>query len=106
MPAKTEIHLFRIGHEALTNAIKHSHAQHISIRLRFDNEEVSVAVEDDGGGFDLPINGAAQNGHFGLLGMRERAAKIQARFEIDSARGRGTRVSAAVHIPAAQRTIP
>jgi signal transduction histidine kinase len=106
LPAKTEIHLFRIGHEALTNAIKHSDAQHVSLRLRFDDEEVSVAVEDDGEGFDLPINGAAQNGHFGLLGMRERAAKIQARLEIDSAHGRGTRVSAAVHIPAAQRAVP
>ena len=106
LPAKTEIHLFRIGHEALTNAIKHSHAQQVAIRLRFEDEEVGVAVEDDGTGFELPVNGAAQNGHFGLLGMRERAAKIQARFEIDSTRGRGTRVAAAVRAPASQRAVP
>ncbi len=106
LSAKAEIHLFRIGHEALTNAIKHAAARRIFVRIRFDEDEVSVAVEDDGKGFDLPVNGAAHNGHFGLLGMKERAAKIQARFEIDSAAGRGTRVTAVVHTPAPQRVAP
>ncbi len=106
LPAKVEIHLFRIGNEALANAIKHASARRVSVRLQFDEDAVSVDVEDDGAGFELPVNGAAHNGHFGLLGMKERAAKIQARFEIDSIRGRGTRVTAVVDTSSRQRAAP
>jgi signal transduction histidine kinase len=106
LPAKIETHLFRIGHEALTNAIKHGHARQISIRLGFDEEHVTVAVEDDGNGFEIPLNGAGAVGHFGLLGMRERAAKIQARFDLSSQPGAGTRVSAIVLAQTPQRLSP
>ncbi len=96
LQAKVETHLYRIGNEALTNALKHSGAQLISILLRFEADEVKVCVEDDGGGFDVPTNGVAQTGRFGLLGMKERAAKIHASFQLDSRAGDGTRVCAVV----------
>jgi signal transduction histidine kinase len=52
--------------------------------------ELRLEVRDDGRGFDPAW--AAANGHFGLVGMRERAAAIGARLTIDSAPGRGTAV--------------
>ncbi|HEV2970888.1 MAG TPA: sensor histidine kinase [Pirellulales bacterium] len=106
LSAKIETHLFRIGHEALTNAIKHGQARRISIQLGFDDEQVTVSVEDDGHGFEIPLNGAAAVGHFGLLGMRERAAKIQARFDLASKQGAGTRISAIVLAQTPQRPSP
>jgi signal transduction histidine kinase len=96
LPAKVETHLYRIGNEALTNSLKHSGARLISILLRFEPEEVSVCVEDDGGGFDVPTNGTAQTGRFGLLGMKERAAKIHASFQLDSRAGHGTCIRTSV----------
>jgi len=106
LPAKVETHLFRIGVEALTNAIKHGGAQRISIRLGFSEDDVTVCVEDDGVGFEVPTNGASSGGHFGLLGMRERAAKIQARFDLSSEEGAGTRVAAIVRTQTVQRLAP
>jgi signal transduction histidine kinase len=106
LQAKVETHLFRIGVEALSNAIKHGAAQRISIRLDFADDAVTVCVEDDGLGFDVPTNGASHGGHFGLLGMRERAAKIQARFDLSSEKGAGTRVAAVVRAQTVQRLAP
>ena len=75
LPAKIETHLFRIGHEALTNAIKHGQPRQITVQLGFEDQNVAVAVEDDGNGFEIPMNGAGAVGHFGLLGMRERGGQ-------------------------------
>jgi signal transduction histidine kinase len=91
LPARTETHLLRIGHEALTNALKHSQARHITLALAFGEADVSIQVKDDGQGFEV-ADGKLPSGRFGLLGMKERAAKIQARLEIQSQPGVGTRV--------------
>jgi signal transduction histidine kinase/ligand-binding sensor domain-containing protein len=83
--------LFRIGQEALANALKHAGATHIDVRLCYEERSVKLSVVDDGRGFDP---GAAQGptaGHFGLLGMRERAARI-GELNIDSRPGAGTRI--------------
>jgi signal transduction histidine kinase len=88
--------LLRIGQEALTNAVRHGLASRIDVELRYDAETFRLRVADDGKGFDVRL--PPRPGHFGLLGMRERAAAIGAHLEVRSAASRGTEVE--VTIPA------
>ena len=93
-----EDNLLRIGQEAINNAVKHAHAQRILVNLVFDTRRVQLIVRDDGRGFD---NQAARNekaGHFGLIGMRERAEQIGGTLSIQSINGSGTEVVADVPI--------
>ncbi|MDR3707758.1 MAG: GAF domain-containing sensor histidine kinase [Capsulimonadaceae bacterium] len=80
--------LWRLGQEALTNAIRHAQASEISIELWYLSDRVAIVVSDDGRGFDAgqlrPQGGA------GLIGLHERAAAIGASLTIDSAPGKGT----------------
>jgi signal transduction histidine kinase len=88
-----ELAVYRIVQEALNNVIKHAQAQHVEVRLRFD-ETLSVSVRDDGVGFALPdrVDTLTDRGHFGLIGMRERAELIGAHLAIHSSPGQGTTV--------------
>lgn len=92
-------HLLRIAQEAITNAVRHSGADHVHVRLEFDAAEVRLAVEDNGRGFapDEVLTGGI--GHFGLRGMRARTSKINGDLRIVSAPGQGSRVSIAVPLP-------
>jgi signal transduction histidine kinase len=92
-----ENNLLRIGQEALTNAVKHGKAAHVEVELRFAPDAFELCVSDDGRGFDAAAPSAP--GHFGLLGMRERAQEIGARFELRSLPGRGTRVLVKLPLP-------
>lgn len=86
-------HLFYLVAEALTNAIKHANAQRITLRIRREDGNLTVEVQDDGLGFDPNI--AAQtlrDGHYGLLNMEERAGLLGGELAIDTAPGRGTTV--------------
>ena len=85
-----ENNLLRIGQEALTNAVKHGKPSRIAVQLRYDHPFFSMRVSDDGRGFDTACTPPA--GHFGLAGMRERAAEIGARLEVASRVNGGTRV--------------
>ncbi len=86
-----ENELLRIGQEAIANALTHGRPRHLAVRLEFAPRQVELMVDDDGCGFD-PESVLAAAGHFGLVGLRERAAQIGARLELVSAPGRGTRV--------------
>lgn len=101
LDASDEHHLLRIGLEALTNALKHSGARHITITLRFRPEATDLAVHDDGCGLR---DGEADRGggHFGLLGIRERVDKLGGVLRIDARAGKGTRL--AVTIPARRQS--
>jgi len=90
-----ELALYRIAQEAVTNAVKHSKAGQIRVRLEFQPESLQLTVEDDGRGFTLPmsVDEFARGGHFGLLGMNERAELIGARLGVESQPGHGTRIS-------------
>lgn len=90
-PLKTEAHLLRIAHEAVTNAIKHSGAAEVTVCAEFDSEGVRLTISDEGRGFDpgKPIGRM----HYGLMGMRERAGRIHGILKIESAPGKGTQVS-------------
>lgn len=89
-------HLLRIGQEAVTNAVQHAAATVVRIRLRFQPDEVTLTVEDDGRGFDANLSTGRRAGHFGITGMRERARRIGGDLRLRSEPGRGTTVSVRV----------
>lgn len=91
-------HLLRIAQEAITNAVRHSAASHVRVMLGFHGSTVRLAVEDNGRGFAPDEVLAGGIGHFGLRGMRARAAKVQGDLSIRSAPGQGTEVSISVPI--------
>ncbi|MBI5033955.1 MAG: PAS domain S-box protein [Chloroflexi bacterium] len=81
--------LYNIALEALNNTLKHAQAHHVQVHLCFAETLVVMEINDDGVGFEPTI---AQLGGFGLSGMQERAERIRATLEIDSAVSKGTRV--------------
>lgn len=91
---RTQKEVFRVAQEALSNALKHSAAAHVSIRLSLGGERVTLEVMDDGTGFDPRT--AAGPTQLGLASMRERVHLLGGVLAIDSAPGRGTTVSVEV----------
>ena len=87
---QTEVALYRIAQEALTNVFRHAHASRADVILEARDAQVVLVVEDDGIGFE-PAGNTADAG-VGLAGMRERASLIGAALQIESAPGRGTTV--------------
>jgi signal transduction histidine kinase len=94
LPCEVENNLFRIGQEALTNAIKYAEANEIRLELIYDNAQCCLRVKDDGQGFAV-VN-APPIGRFRLLGMSERAERIGAQLRIESQPGQGTEVTVIV----------
>jgi len=84
-------HLFHICHEALSNAIRHAKPRYIAVRLIAQDSVVTLSVEDDGVGFAPPST--IQPGHRGLSNIQSRVAKLGATLTLDSAPGRGTRLT-------------
>ncbi|HVQ40296.1 MAG TPA: two-component regulator propeller domain-containing protein, partial [Pyrinomonadaceae bacterium] len=93
-----EDNLLRIGQEAINNAVKHAQAKRIFVKLMFGARRVQLSVRDDGLGFDNRATGNGRAGHFGLIGMRERAEQIGGTLTIHSSEGSGTEVVADVPI--------
>lgn len=91
---EVELSLYRIAQEALNNVVKHAKAERAELRITFDDLTVQMEVSDNGSGFITPNSPTefAPNGHFGLLGIHERADLIGAKLEIESILGRGTKI--------------
>ena len=89
---EVELSLYRIAQEALNNVVRHSKATRADLSIRYADSEITLAITDNGNGFVAPASPTefAPNGHFGLLGIHERADLIGARLEIVSAVGKGT----------------
>jgi signal transduction histidine kinase len=85
--------LYRIGQEALHNAVKHAHASTIWVSLNQAGQSLTLEIVDNGVGFDPE---GAFPGHHGLQSMRERAARMGAVIEVESAPGQGSRLSVVV----------
>jgi signal transduction histidine kinase len=85
-----EENLLRIGQEAINNAVIHAQPKRILVNLRFDARKVQLSIRDDGRGFDQAKAGV--NGHFGLVGMRERAKQIGGELKVVSGPESGTEV--------------
>jgi signal transduction histidine kinase len=92
---RLEATIYRIVQEALSNAAKHSGCSKVSVTVREEDGRVALSIEDDGSGFDPATAG---EGRFGLHGMRERVDLLDGELAIDSARGRGTRVSVSLPV--------
>lgn len=99
LPRNVEHGLLRIAQEAVTNTFKHSGAARVLVELECDRQSVSVRVTDNGRGFHADRSTSIEAGHFGLLGMRERAEKLNGTLEIRSQPGAGAVVSVRVPIP-------
>jgi signal transduction histidine kinase len=98
LPEVVEENLLRIGQEALTNVIKHAGATRVNVDLEFKPGEVTLQVVDNGRGFDPKNCVGPKDGHFGLLGMAERAKRINAKFEVLSDTTNGTTVRVKVPV--------
>jgi len=95
-PTEIEIGCFRIVQEALTNALRHAHARHITVELRCEENSLCVKITDDGVGFNVAAarSRAATGVSLGLLGMYERADLVGGQLSISSVAQRGTVIHA------------
>jgi signal transduction histidine kinase/ligand-binding sensor domain-containing protein len=87
----TEQELLRIAQEAIQNVQRHSGAKCLTAQIEYLPGAVALEIRDDGRGFDM-TEAAEREGHYGLTGMRERAATLGGTLEITSGPGRGTTV--------------
>jgi PAS domain S-box-containing protein len=92
---ESELLLFRITQEALSNARKHAQATEIATIIKFGRGKISLSVIDNGKGFKVPeaLVSFAGSGKFGLVGMQERALLLGGSFSIKSREGKGTKVT-------------
>jgi signal transduction histidine kinase/ligand-binding sensor domain-containing protein len=94
LSARVEDAVFRIGREALVNAVRHAQARRIEIHVEFEPNTVRLDVLDDGRGFSAEqAEDAQREGHFGLSGARERAEFFGGHFDVRPRPGGGTVVS-------------
>jgi signal transduction histidine kinase len=90
LPPETEREILRVAQEAIHNVKKHAGAKHLFVQLEYGPAAIALDVRDDGRGFAQ--DSATAPGHYGLTGMRERAATIRGTLEVTSEPGAGTTV--------------
>jgi signal transduction histidine kinase len=100
LPVDVELAFYRIGQEALSNVARHAQASCAELHLAFAKDDTILSIRDDGCGFTVPESPAemAASGHFGLLGIQERAEIIGARLLIDSSPGKGAHLTISLPI--------
>jgi PAS domain S-box-containing protein len=98
LPPETELMLFRIVQEALTNVWKHSGANKVSVTVEFAERSTKIVVKDNGCGFELPprVGDLARTGKLGLAGMQERSQLLGGTLTIDTKPGMGTALTVKV----------
>jgi signal transduction histidine kinase len=99
IPEAVEQHLLRIAQEAVTNVLKHAGATRIWIKLHLEARKLYLHVKDNGRGFDQSGVFSTLGGHFGLIGMRERAERLGGELRLASHPGEGTEVEVSVPLP-------
>jgi signal transduction histidine kinase len=87
---------YRIAREALRNAFTHSRAHHIEVEITYAERVLRLRIRDDGEGIAPAILEEGRDGHYGLPGMRERAADIGAKLDIWSGIGTGTEIDLSI----------
>ena len=92
---ETELALYRIAQEALTNSQRHSNAKTVWLTLLRNGDKVNLIVEDDGVGLQ-PVQDTGLQRRLGLVGMRERAEQLGGKLEVSSTNPLGTRVVASL----------
>jgi signal transduction histidine kinase/ligand-binding sensor domain-containing protein len=96
---KVERELLRIAQEALSNVLHHARSAETFVELHYSSDMLMLTIEDKGVGFTVNET-SGKTGHYGLLGMKERAATIDGTLEVTSDPGRGTKVT--LRVPIAQ----
>jgi len=100
LPDAIKTCVYRVAQEALHNCEKHAAASSIRISLRRSDGMLRVEIEDNGCGFELDLKGMPRrDAGLGILGMRERAARVGGSLALDSAPGHGTRVLLCIPLP-------
>lgn len=99
LPEETEQHLLRIAQEAVTNVVKHAGATRVAVKLHIEARKLLLRVKDNGRGFEPCDVFATSGGHFGILGMRERAERLGGSFRMASHPGEGTEVEVTTALP-------
>jgi signal transduction histidine kinase len=87
--------VYRIGYEAICNAYRHSQASRLDVELRY-TQDLALRVRDNGVGIDPSIATLGKDGHFGLRGMRERAARVGGKLTLVSSVNSGTDITVVV----------
>ena len=93
LPPDLTLCLFRVVQEALQNAVKYSHARRVSVSLTGGGEQLTLAIVDDGAGFDVD---AEWGKGLGLISMAERVEAVGGTFHLQSTPGAGTRLEISV----------
>jgi PAS domain S-box-containing protein len=88
--------IYRLGREALVNAFCHSRAERIELELEYANSNLTMRVRDNGCGIDPQVLNTGREGHWGLTGMRERAARIGGLLKISSSPTAGTEIKLSI----------
>jgi two-component system sensor histidine kinase UhpB len=91
LPDTLQVTIYRLVQECTTNCVRHANASHVKVEVRREEENVKVAVTDDGKGLDTNLVHG-----FGLIGMRERVSALGGRIAFDTAEGRGLQVRALI----------
>jgi len=104
LPPPVETAAYRIVQEALTNVLKHAHANRVSVMLEYRHDELLVIVEDNGRGFhpEVPFT-VKERGGLGLVGIQERAALVGGKLNIESEPGSGTTLAIRIPAPASSQ---
>jgi len=95
LPPELEIACFRVAQESITNALRHASARRVTVLIVQRAVSLTLSVRDDGRGFDVAatLDGAAAQGHLGVIGMRERARAYGGTLQVASQAGTGTTVT-------------
>jgi signal transduction histidine kinase len=101
-----ELTAYRIAQEGLSNVVRHAGANSAWLTVVFATDRLTLRVRDDGCGFEPPVNPAdlARAGHFGLMGIRERALLFGGRLEVRSSPGHGTTLEVLLPLKGAPKT--
>ncbi|WAC18037.1 histidine kinase [Luteolibacter sp. SL250] len=94
VPDRISAHLCRVAQEAISNAVRHGHAERVEVFLMVAEGEVEMVIADDGLGFDIRQAPGISTGHFGINGMKERLRRLGGLLEIRSQPGEGTSIRA------------
>lgn len=100
LPEQIRLAFFRIIQETLNNIAKHAQATQVTIRLNKTLHQVILEIEDNGVGFNIPLDWLelARQKHLGLVGIRERTEALEGTLQITSQRGHGTKTRVVVPI--------
>jgi signal transduction histidine kinase/ligand-binding sensor domain-containing protein len=94
--------LLMVAREAIYNAVRHGQPHKVQLGIRFEEDNCSVKVQDDGSGFDPEKAAALPAGHYGLIGMKERVSRMGGSLTLNSRSGAGTEL--VIHLPRKQAT--